>query len=505
MPVTARLDLPPRDAIEYFSRKGMHLSWDWHETDQATHARSFTVAKVTSLDVLAAIRREVARAISEGMTFDAFKKALRPRLEAAGWWGKEEALDADTGEITQAQLGCYRRLRTIFQANVQSAYTARRYKRLLENADAAPYWQYIAVMDGRTRPAYAELHGKVWRFDDPIWNVIWPPNGFNCRCRVTVLSAKQVEDKGVTPQSTAPEDFTQDEVAINRDGDTIPTKGVKLKINDRETIFRPDPGWDGNPALSADENLQTWIEQKARAADNTLKPLYLAQARNTGKNAPAAITDAAAAEQAAERLRQATRLAKAEGDARAWVIGMGKETGREHILAYDLATGREAFRNAGEAYRVRIDPVEIAKAEARGQSLRAVHNHPDSVSLSVADLASLGHVVIQEVEALGVDGMSAYLASRGTHYARAFRSKLMARDQAGMTETLGDLRSHARTVFGKYNIPDDVRAHLLCEALAQTNVIAYTARMSPAHKRLYSHSMADKALAEMVAYLKNRL
>ncbi|MDR1890137.1 MAG: minor capsid protein [Zoogloeaceae bacterium] len=263
MSIFARLDLPPADAIAFFEKKGMHLSWDWHDTDAATHAQSFTVAKVTSLDMLGWFQNEIGRSLKEGRTFEDFKKSLRPRLSDAGWWGKKEMLDADTGELTQVQLGSNRRLRTIFQTNVQTSYMAGRYKQYLDNAENRPYWRYVAVMDSRTRAGHAALNGKVWRADDPIWQTLWPPNGWGCRCRVQALSAAEFEKSGRKLEDSR-DAIVEKEVTINRDGDTMQVKGIRY-VDDagKEKVFWPDPGWDHNPALAQSDELQALLKEKA--------------------------------------------------------------------------------------------------------------------------------------------------------------------------------------------------------------------------------------------------
>jgi SPP1 gp7 family putative phage head morphogenesis protein len=245
--IQARLDLEPKDAVAFFAVKGEQLAWDYTEVWGEANVHAFTVAKATNLELLRAIRGEVAKAIGSGQTFDDFKKRLRPRLEEMGWWGKKEVLDIDTGEISQAQLGSVRRLRTIFQTNVQTAYMAGRYKRYVANAKDRPYWRYVAVMDDRTRPAHAALNGKVFRWDDPIWKVIWPPNGWGCRCRVVALTQAEFEALGL-PLEDGSEMIVETEVPINRDGDLVTVKGVRYTdVGGKPKIFRPDPGWDYNP------------------------------------------------------------------------------------------------------------------------------------------------------------------------------------------------------------------------------------------------------------------
>lgn len=248
--ITARLDLEPREAVEYLAGKGNVLAWDYTDVWREANAHAFTVAKATSLDVLQAIRSEVAKAVGPGQTFESFKIRLRPRLEELGWWGPKEALDIDTGEITQPQLGSVRRLRTIYQTNVQTAYMAGRYKRYVDNVVARPYWRYVAIMDGRTRPAHAALHGKVFRWDDPIWAILWPPNGWGCRCRVVALTEAEFLALGV-PLEDDRGRIVEKEVPINRDGDTVKVQGLRYTGADgKEGVFFPDPGWDYNPGES---------------------------------------------------------------------------------------------------------------------------------------------------------------------------------------------------------------------------------------------------------------
>lgn len=242
----ARLDLTPEDAVRYFASKGEALTWDYTDMLGDAHARAFTVAKATTLDVLRSIRMEVERSI-QGQGFEDFKKRLRPRLQELGWWGTQEVLDGDTGEITKVQLGSVRRLRTIYQTNVQTAYMSGRYKRLLANVADRPYWRYVAVMDSRTRPAHAALNGKVWRWDDPIWGVIWPPNGWGCRCRVVALTEAEFRALGVPLEDGAGQ-IVETEVQINKAGDMATVQGVRYVDGaGKQRVFLPDPGWDYNP------------------------------------------------------------------------------------------------------------------------------------------------------------------------------------------------------------------------------------------------------------------
>jgi SPP1 gp7 family putative phage head morphogenesis protein len=77
------------------------------------------------------------------------------------------------------------------------AYARERRKSFLENIDNRPYWQWVAVVDPSTRPAHIELHEKVFRYDDSIWEKYWPPIDKTCRCRVRALSERDMEKRGL--------------------------------------------------------------------------------------------------------------------------------------------------------------------------------------------------------------------------------------------------------------------------------------------------------------------
>jgi len=243
------MGLPPKEAVAYFESKGYRVTFDWHEMEQAAHAQAFTVAKAASLNVLADIRAACRTALAEGKTEAWFRKDLEPQLRAKGWWGKKKMVDPRTGEERKVQLGSPARLRLIYRQNMQTAFMAGRYKTMLENADARPWWQYVAVLDGRTRPSHKILDGKTFRFDDPFWSSHYPPNGFNCRCRVRALSDSRLEAERVTPESGVGNMVTEQATVPAADGQrfTRPVTGYKLPSG---YVAFTDVGFSANPGAS---------------------------------------------------------------------------------------------------------------------------------------------------------------------------------------------------------------------------------------------------------------
>jgi SPP1 gp7 family putative phage head morphogenesis protein len=241
-------NLKPVEAIRYLKSKGYATSWNWYEVWQEAHAKAFTVAKAMRMDILQSIRDEVERAITDGRTLQQFKKELTPRLKALGWWGI--TTDEQGKEI---QLGSPYRLRTIYRTNIQTAYMAGRYKAAKAVSQGRPWWQYIATLDSKTRPAHRALHGKVFRHDDPFWNTHYPPNGWGCRCRVRTLADRDIKRRGLTPEDTASKIVTR-EVPVGGGDNThlVKVHGYKTTTGDGQPItVWTGKGWDYNPGAAA--------------------------------------------------------------------------------------------------------------------------------------------------------------------------------------------------------------------------------------------------------------
>lgn len=191
------ISLVPAEAVRHFVAKGFAFGFAWQDVWQGEHARAFTVAKVMSRDVLETIRDAVERAIAEGETLADFRKQLRPRLEALGWWGRQVMRDPLTGELESVQLGSPRRLKTIFEVNLRTSYAAGRWERVWRNRAAFPMLEYVSVKDGREREEHGAWHGTRLPIEDPWWDSHYPPNGWNCRCIVKPLSAGRIARLGL--------------------------------------------------------------------------------------------------------------------------------------------------------------------------------------------------------------------------------------------------------------------------------------------------------------------
>src|SRR5574344_1258598 len=194
--------LAPAAAIKYFKGKNNKLSWDWYDLWQNAHRKSFTVAKAMREDILKDIRSSLDKALEEGKTFQDFQKELKPTLQKKGWWNDVMIGDSE-GNIEKVQLGSMYRLKTIYSVNMQTAYQTGRYKTQIENTDNRPYWQYVAVLDQRTRAEHAQLHDLVFPHDDTFWSSFYPPNGWRYNYKINTLSPQNDKKRNLYIKSSS--------------------------------------------------------------------------------------------------------------------------------------------------------------------------------------------------------------------------------------------------------------------------------------------------------------
>lgn len=71
-----------------------------------------------------------------------------------------------------------------YQHAVSTSTSIAQWQRIQEDKQDAPYLEYVAVMDDRTRDAHRSLDGTIRKVDDPFWDKYYPPNGWRCRCDV---------------------------------------------------------------------------------------------------------------------------------------------------------------------------------------------------------------------------------------------------------------------------------------------------------------------------------
>lgn len=207
------------EAIQYFKDKVPVTPQAFYKIAKEYRTLAFTVSQYTNIQILKKFYDEVLKAIEEGTTINEFKEQMNGFLERKGYEG-----------ITNYQAD------NIFRTNVQTAYQVGHYKQMTspEVLRLRPYWQYDAVNDRKTRLAHRAMNGKVYRADDPIWDIWYPPNGYRCRCGVNTLSERQVRERGLKVETEPP-------VAAEVDGHFVNIlPDANFDTNPAKDYFKPD-------------------------------------------------------------------------------------------------------------------------------------------------------------------------------------------------------------------------------------------------------------------------
>ncbi|ROH88629.1 head morphogenesis protein [Stagnimonas aquatica] len=183
----------PKEAVAYFAAKKLKIGFDHRDVWNEEHQTSFTVAKVTELDVLADVQTSLLSTLQEGFTFDQWRARLRPELEKKGWWGSREVVDPETGEIAQTDLSSPGRLRTIYQTNLRTAYSAGQWERIRRTKRVLPYLLRTVGPSIHHREEHLAWHGTLLPADDPWWVSHPCPGGYGCRCNNRQVGQREYE------------------------------------------------------------------------------------------------------------------------------------------------------------------------------------------------------------------------------------------------------------------------------------------------------------------------
>lgn len=188
--------LPPQEAINFLKNKAPEISYDWYDVYREAHVKAFTVAGLAKLDVLQDVQNALIEAQEKGQSLETFKQNFLSLLKKKGWYG-EQTVKRPDGSVKEVNVSSPWRVKTIYRTNMATAAMAGMYKELKSMTGLIPYWRYVTVGDGRVREEHAKIHGKILRHDDPFWDKYFPPNGYNCRCRVEALSEEEMKKKGL--------------------------------------------------------------------------------------------------------------------------------------------------------------------------------------------------------------------------------------------------------------------------------------------------------------------
>lgn len=229
--------MEPRDAVAVFQQRGrLETTYSWQDLWHHEHARAFTVSRLANVQLLEQMRAEIDSAIKNGTRFDEFAKAMRPRLEAAGWWGKRDVIESSTGEIHTTTFDP-QRLRLIYDTNTRQSYAAGRWQRAERSAHRFPFLLYRTAQDERVRASHRRWNNLALPIGHHFWDAHYPPNGWRCRCMAFPVDQRDIDRRraaGDDIRTEAPPDDLVEFVNKRTGQVTQVPRGI-------------DPGFDYNP------------------------------------------------------------------------------------------------------------------------------------------------------------------------------------------------------------------------------------------------------------------
>ena len=398
--------LIPKQALDYIKNKKLHPAFSYKDVWNEEHAAAFTVAKAMQIDVLSDIKTAVEKAIENGTTFEQFKKELKPTLMKKGWWGRKEMTDPLTGRTVDAQLGSDRRLKTIYSTNLRSAYQKGQYDRTMES-DLHPYLMYKLGASVHHREEHLRWSNLILPKDDPLWNSIFPPNGYGCKCytvAVTEARKQKYEQNGVPAYN--PDTQKTVRVPVHT---TAPKPEYRNFFNERKgTLERIPkgitPGFNWNQGLPRNKQMEHALRMKIEAqienlASGVSEPTKDEMIRNALE-----LIEQKQKEAVPERIYGYSKMKPKEKREAVcnWLIRKGMTSGKERFLITNTDGSVFAIRKGDS---VPLNSVKEKLLSAKKNSLIFYHNHPLSGSFSFADAEMINtYPALKEMIAVGHNG-----------------------------------------------------------------------------------------------------
>ncbi|CAI86578.1 phage head morphogenesis protein [Pseudoalteromonas translucida] len=211
-----------KEAISHFKDKIKLTSESYKDLQGLIHAKAFTVAGATELTILNDFYKAVDAAISDGETISDFRKRF-------------DKIVADHGWSYNGKRGW--RSKVIYQNNKNTARAAGRWQQQARLKERRPYLLYLTAGDSRVRPDHNKWNYILLPVDHPFWDTHYPPNGYNCRCKVVSLNARDIARMGLSV--TKPE-------SVNKfmESFKVTDSSTGEELNKLPGI---DLGWDYNP------------------------------------------------------------------------------------------------------------------------------------------------------------------------------------------------------------------------------------------------------------------
>lgn len=231
----------PEQALAYWKNKILLTDREAEKLHEEARQQAFYISSLAKLDQIKTVHAALQEALEQGEPLKDFKEKIANIIAEKGWHAH--------------------RIETIFQTNMHSAYQAGRWAGMQKTKETRPYLQYSAVLDKRTRPSHAVLHGLIYPCDHEFWNTFYPPNGYRCRCTVRSVSKNEVKRNKLTVETQMPHNrfFTD------------PKTGAELFVNQP----LPDKGFFNNVGKNWQKAMEAPLFDKLEETDPKLAKEFI--------------------------------------------------------------------------------------------------------------------------------------------------------------------------------------------------------------------------------------
>lgn len=174
--------IPFNEAMQFLKSKVPMSKAEWLELEPKLRFRAFTVANISSLDMIESMKHVLIGALEKGESY------------SETWETMKNILDDDVMKIRP---GLWE---NIFRTNTQTAYIAGKLQQY-ENSNVAAY-QLMVIEDGRTSKICRHLltasgYGMIISVDHPFWKKYgFPPYHYQCRTSIRAILPSQIGKLG---------------------------------------------------------------------------------------------------------------------------------------------------------------------------------------------------------------------------------------------------------------------------------------------------------------------
>jgi hypothetical protein len=169
--------LPFDEAIENIVSRDPRLAAGYLEVQRLYNEEHvFALAKSVNTNLTKRIQAAIAEAGRSGAGLPEFKKLWKEITPWAQSYGD-----------------------TVFRTNASTSYNEGRFTQA-EDPDVQeviPAMEYISMHLPTSRPNHEAAAGLIAATNDPVWDKIKPPNGYNCLCGVNFISKYELERRGL--------------------------------------------------------------------------------------------------------------------------------------------------------------------------------------------------------------------------------------------------------------------------------------------------------------------